>query len=102
MQEHFKFKNFIFSKKRPYLELFPVSIIAITIIYDLVNFSKLPAKIPIHYNIKGMPDNWGAKSAIFFIPCIMIIVYSIMLSINLFILKRKAKPSFYFYCVNAP
>ncbi|GEM54711.1 hypothetical protein B0A58_01020 [Flavobacterium branchiophilum NBRC 15030 = ATCC 35035] len=47
-----------------------------------ISYHKLPAKIPIHYNIKGEIDHYGSKNTIFILPFIAILLYILPLILN--------------------
>ncbi len=44
-------------------------------LYLVFNWSSMPDKIPMHYDIAGQIDRWGNKSEIIFIPVISWILY---------------------------
>ena len=53
------------------------SIIAM-ILYIALNWSALPADVPIHFNAAGEVDSWGSRWLIFFLPTIAIALYIFM------------------------
>ena len=38
----------------------------------------LPVRIPVHFGANGLPDGWGPKSTLFFLPCIALGMYLLM------------------------
>lgn len=50
-------------------------IMIILLIYTVVNYSSLPPKIPIHYDLYGQPDQWSNKGRIFILPIITIMLW---------------------------
>ena len=51
----------------PHLELIPLVLLAFAIYLALSNYATLPDTIPTHFNEQGIADDWGNKSAIFFL-----------------------------------
>lgn len=48
--------------------------IAATWIYTIVQYTNLPATIPVHFNIEGKIDNYGSRATIFILPAVLTIV----------------------------
>ena len=44
-------------------------------LYLILNWSFMPDKIPMHYNIAGEIDRWGKKTEIIFIPVVSWLLY---------------------------
>lgn len=44
-------------------------------LYLILNWSSMPDKIPMHYNIAGEIDRWGKKTEIIFIPVVSWLLY---------------------------
>ncbi len=61
-------------------------LIGIILIIVIVNYSKLPDTIPIHYGLSGEPDNFGSKIFIFTLPALYIFLY---FGIGSFLEKQK-------------
>lgn len=57
--------------KKGFYWVFVLVLIALPFAYALYLYPSLPAQIPIHFNIKGEADGWGAKESIFLMPSIM-------------------------------
>jgi uncharacterized membrane protein len=67
------------------------------VIYSVYN---LPAIIPIHFSGNGVPDNYGSKETLLFLPALAIVIY-------LFLNYLKKQPHWFNYPVtitaeNAP
>ncbi|HCW53413.1 MAG TPA: DUF1648 domain-containing protein [Clostridium sp.] len=50
-----------------------------TILFLVVVWSKIPDKIPLHYNFAGNVDRWGSKSEIIILPIISWILYILLI-----------------------
>lgn len=57
--------------KKSFYWFFVLGLIALTFGYALYLYPSLPARIPIHFNIKGEADGWGSPESIFLSPAIM-------------------------------
>jgi len=64
------------------LELVTISLLLLTCIYAIVQYSNLPETIPTHFNAAGEADDFGHKSSIFFIPAIGIALYLLLFILN--------------------
>lgn len=51
-------------------------------IMNIVSFSNLPEKIPIHYNGLGIVDNYGSKSTIFILPVVGTFLFTLLTVLN--------------------
>ncbi|AEM78236.1 SdpI family protein [Thermoanaerobacter wiegelii] len=65
-----------------------IGIIILIWIFTFAIFGRLPAKIPMHWNIYGQVDRFGSKIEIFILPVIITVIYLIMLFIPLIDPKR--------------
>ena len=65
-----------------FLDGFSVALVIVLWSYTILNFRKLPEIIPIHFDLEGKPDNYGAKYFIFFLPIIGSLIY-FFLSFNI-------------------
>ncbi|MFV9567122.1 SdpI family protein [Thermoanaerobacter mathranii] len=65
-----------------------IGIIILIWIFTFAIFGRLPAKIPMHWNIYGQVDRFGSKIEIFILPVIIAIIYLMMLFIPLIDPKR--------------
>ena len=65
-----------------FLDGFSMALVIVLWGYTILNFRKLPEIIPIHFDLEGKPDNYGAKYFIFFLPIIGSLIY-FFLSFNI-------------------
>ena len=47
-------------------------------LYLILNWSSMPDKIPMHFNIAGEIDRWGRKTEIIFVPVMSWILYGLI------------------------
>jgi uncharacterized membrane protein len=57
-----------------------VAILALTIYH----YGNLPEEIPIHFNLKGDPDGFGSKPAVWLMPGVSIFIYALLTVVNRF------------------
>ena len=57
--------------KKSFYWFFVLGLIALPFAYALYLYPSLPARIPIHFNIKGEVDGWSSRESIFLMPFIM-------------------------------
>ncbi|ERM90866.1 hypothetical protein O163_13565 [Caldanaerobacter subterraneus subsp. yonseiensis KB-1] len=69
-------------------DLWLIGIIILIWIFTFAIFGRLPAKIPIHWNISGQVDSFGPKHDIFILPSIITIIYFVMLCVPIIDPKR--------------
>ena len=60
-------------------------------VYTFYQYSTLPETIPTHYNLKGIPDDFGDKSMIFLLPALGTIMFAAF-TLILFYYQRKSLP----------
>ncbi|EMT40040.1 putative integral membrane protein [Thermoanaerobacter thermohydrosulfuricus WC1] len=65
-----------------------IGIIILIWIFTFAIFGRLPAKIPMHWNISGQVDSFGPKHDIFILPSIITIIYFVMLYVPIIDPKR--------------
>jgi hypothetical protein len=55
-----------------------ISAVALTgmAIYLMAMWTKLPAQIPGHFNIRGQPDRWDSRNSIFILFGVMVALYA--------------------------
>jgi uncharacterized membrane protein len=57
----------------------PASIIAGAWVFSIAVFSRLPERVPVHWNIAGEPNRYGNRiEGAFLLPVLMLAMYSIM------------------------
>jgi len=59
-------------------EILSIVIILATASLLFINYAELPAKIPKHFNIGGVPDSWGAKSSLVSLFAVIIVFYVLL------------------------
>ena len=59
-------------------------ILVSTILFLAVTWSKIPNKVPMHYDFAGNIDRWGSKLEILILPVITWIMYIFMTIIGKF------------------
>jgi uncharacterized membrane protein len=63
---------------------------AIPYVYLYSIWNSLPAKVPTHFNLEGVADDWSGKNLLLFLPCGMGIgIYLLMLIFPLIDPKKK-------------
>lgn len=53
-------------------------VLIILVALPLIFYSQLPEEIPVHYGADGKPDRWGARSQIFLMPTIGLVLFLIL------------------------
>lgn len=69
------------TERRPIHKAFDAITIAlfiVTIILLVLNWTKLPDTVPIHFNIKGEADGWGSKYTLFFLPVLTVALFTFL------------------------
>ncbi|MCR8634298.1 DUF1648 domain-containing protein [Paenibacillus radicis (ex Xue et al. 2023)] len=56
-------------------DVISIVVILSSIAYLFVEWPKLPAQIPTHFNGSGKVDGWGGKGTLFILPIISIVIY---------------------------
>jgi|APTNR8051073442_1049403.scaffolds.fasta_scaffold00661_7 uncharacterized membrane protein len=59
-------------------EILALTGLALFILLIAAYWSKLPANIPIHFNLAGKADGWGSKATILVLPGIALFIYATM------------------------
>jgi uncharacterized membrane protein len=57
------------------LEAAGALVLAATIVYIVLSWSKLPATLPTHFDVSGRPNAWGSRASILFLPCLSLVLY---------------------------
>ena len=63
------------------LEIFALSMILAMIIVPLILYSRLPERIPSHYNVSGEIDSYSNKISVFILPIICLLVVYLPITI---------------------
>lgn len=53
-------------------------------IYALLGPSRLPERIPTHFNLAGNPDAWGGRQVLWLLPAIGTLIFATMTTVALF------------------
>lgn len=65
-------------------------IVALPLVYLAYVWNSLPQTVPVHWNFKGEIDNWGDKSTLIFITCLLtVFMYGLLSVIPLIDPKKK-------------
>jgi len=62
------------SRQRVYEVLSFAGLVA-SIVILLVNWSRLPDVVPIHFNLRGEPDGWAGRASMIVLPSVALFVY---------------------------
>ena len=52
------------------------------VIFSILNYNVLPDEIPIHFDMKGEPNNYGGRQTILILPIISFLLYVGMFLLN--------------------
>ena len=66
----------------PHLELIPLLLLVFALYLALSNYTTLPDTIPTHFNAEDIADDWGSKTTIFLILCIVTLIYVLFTVLN--------------------
>ena len=65
----------------------------IGILPGLVCYNRLPARIPIHWNIQGHPDDWAPKPfVVFVLPCLMLVMHLLFCVADSRLARSQSRP----------
>ena len=73
----------------PILEFIPLLLFVLTIYIAFSNYSTLPSRIPIHFNILGVPDGWTGKNGVFLYPSLSAFTYLLFTVLNVLLAATK-------------
>lgn len=65
------------------MEILGILIIIAMFIYNIINYSNLPERIPSHFDVEGNVDSYGDKATIWILP-----VISLLLFISLYLINK--------------
>lgn len=63
------------TKYAKYVTIFCKVLLALTFLYLVWSWSRLPEKIPLHYNGAGKIDNFGSKWSLWFLYIVTLLMY---------------------------
>lgn len=66
------------------MEVLAIAFLVGMFVYMIINWGRLPEKIPMHYNFAGEIDNWGSKSGLFFMPIMSVFLYLLLTVVTFF------------------
>ena len=75
----------------PQFELIPLFLLFLTVYQAWSQYAGLPARIPSHFNLQGVPDSWGGQSEVLVYPILGAVWYVILTIIN-FVLASARDP----------
>ena len=55
---------------------------------------RLPATIPMHFNLRGDPDGWGERAWILVVPAVALVVFALMTAIERMMVRAPHDPTF--------
>jgi uncharacterized membrane protein len=77
-----------------WLQWIPGGILGFTWMVVIRNYRSLPPEIPIHFNFRGIPDNWAPKAGIWILPLLATGIYWLFTLLQKYAhkLPQPAKP----------
>ena len=73
----------------PIFELVPIIILALTFYMAISNYSTLPDRLPINFNILGVPEGWTSKNGVFLYPGLSVFTYLLFTILNILLANAK-------------
>ena len=46
--------------------------------YAFAVWAKIPARVPVHFGARGLPDAWGARSSLLLLPMLGVLLFVVM------------------------
>ncbi len=80
-----------FSTAAKILEVISWVALVALIVIPAIWYGQLPEQIPTHYGFSGTPDHYGAKSAIWILPVIGVVMFLLFSGINLLLTARPSR-----------
>lgn len=85
----------------PALELIPLGLILVSVLYLVFHFGKLPDEIPTHFDITGQPDAWGKKYTLIILLVLQLYLYMQTWLLSYFlVIKPEGKEALHY--INMP
>jgi len=75
-----------------WLNLVPLVIIFFAVLYVVITYDQLPARVATHFNFRGIPDGYGSKLSITMLPIIGVLTVLGMILLNIFFIMRPDDP----------
>jgi uncharacterized membrane protein len=77
------------------IEILPIALILLSLMIGLYLINLVPDTMPTHWNFEGKADGFSNKYfALFFLPCLMLIIYSLLTYIPYIVVMKKNVNSF--------
>ncbi|MFC3040510.1 DUF1648 domain-containing protein [Virgibacillus xinjiangensis] len=86
----------------PMVDMLTIGVAAISILYTVNYYGRLPEKIPSHFNFSGEPDAWGGKQTLVVLPAIHVLTVITFFFINYFTVIKQEDPRESLRFVNIP
>ncbi|MDT8347498.1 MAG: DUF1648 domain-containing protein [Flavobacteriaceae bacterium] len=71
-----------------YVSLISQSALVLMLAFPAIYYTQLPEQIPIHFNFNGQADAYGAKSNVWTMPIIGLLLYVGLFFINTYLKKK--------------
>lgn len=78
-----------------WLEMVPLSLVMLAVIYIAYHYQALPPTIPSHFGASGAPDDWSGKASILVLPVLDILVWLTIAGLNILLLVLPDDPGKY-------
>lgn len=85
----------------PALELIPLGLTVVTLLYVAYHFGRLPEDIPTHFDATGTPDGWGSRYMLIALPILQCFLYVQTFLFNYFLII-KPEPKETLNWINIP
>ncbi len=66
----------------PQIEILPLFLLFLNIYLTATNYAGLPDSVPTHFNLQGVPDEWGSKGEMLVFPIMGAVIYIFLTVIN--------------------
>ncbi len=73
----------------PQFELIPLALLGVSVYLVWTYLPQLPARVPRHFNIQGLPDGWGSPSSILSDVAVGAGMYLLLTVINVLLARAK-------------
>lgn len=71
------------------LEAVAAGVLVVIVAGAFVGYARLPARVPLHFDLRGIPDGWGSRASVFLLPAVAAAVYAVMTAVS------RARPWFW-------
>lgn len=81
-------------RANPAILVVPIALFILVVIMILLNYTQLPERIAVHFDIQGNPDRWGPKSSYLLSGLIpSIIMFLLTIGVFFFVRKTTNRPA---------